>query len=269
MNILEEIIARKRLEVARDRTQCPEAELRARLADAPPPRGFRAALVAAGPLAVIAEIKRKSPSAGDLRPDLDPEELAREYVAAGAATLSVLTDGPAFGGSLDLMRRARAASGVPVLRKEFIIDEYQLVEARVHGADAVLLIAGVLDASELARMHDAAEGLGLDVLVEIHNEAELEIVAASRATVRMFGINNRDLKAQKTDLATFERLAPAARSISGFLVAESGLRTNADAWRMHAAGASALLVGESLLRAAHPGEALRALLAPPQAGARS
>jgi indole-3-glycerol phosphate synthase len=204
-----------------------------------------------------------------LRPDLDPADLAREYVAAGAATLSVLTDGPGFGGSLELMRAARAAAGVPVLRKEFIVDEYQLVEARAHGADAVLLIAGVLDAQELARLHDAAMGLGLDVLVEVHNEAELEIVAASRAPIRMLGINNRDLKAQKTDLATFERLAPAAHGLSDFLVAESGLRTQLDAARMQAAGARALLVGESLLRASRPGEALRALLAAPQDATRS
>jgi len=269
MNILAEIIARKRLQVAEDMARYPESDLRARLGDAPPVRGFRAALEAFGPLAVIAEIKGRSPSAGELRPDLDPRDLAREYVEAGAATLSVLTDGPGFGGSLEFMVAARAAAGVPVLRKEFIIDAYQLVEARAHGADAVLLIAGVLDAEQLARLHDAATGIGLDVLVEVHNEAELEIVAASRAHVRMLGINNRDLKAQKTDLATFERLAPAATELSDFLVAESGLRTRQDALRMQAAGARALLVGESLLRSPRPGEALRAMLHSPQDATRS
>lgn len=259
-DILAQIVAEKHVEVAAAKARVPERELRARLADAPPVRAFAGALAAAPLPSLIAEIKRKSPSAGPIRPDLSPVEVAAAYARGGAAVLSILTDGPHFGGSLAALAEVRAASPLPILRKEFIVDPYQVTEARAHGADAVLLIAGVLDAEGLRRHFDAAREAGLDVLVEVHHEAELDIVAEARLPLALLGINNRDLKRQVTDLATFERLAAAARALCPFLVAESGLRTAADVVRVAAAGASALLVGESLLREIDIEAATRALL---------
>jgi indole-3-glycerol phosphate synthase len=260
-DILAQIVAEKHAEVAAAKARVPEREVRARLADAPPARPFAGALAVARLPSLIAEIKRRSPSAGAIRPDLSPVEVADSYARGGAAALSILTDGPHFGGSLATLAEVRAVSPLPILRKEFIVDPYQVAEARAHGADAVLLIAGVLDADGLRRHFDAAAEAGLDVLVEVHNEAELGIVAQAGLPLSLLGINNRDLKRQVTDLATFERLAAAARGLCPFLVAESGLRTAADVARMAAAGASALLVGESLLRERDIGSATRALLA--------
>ncbi len=263
MSVLEAILAGKREQVMRDRAGVPEGEVMRLARTADPCRGFAAALRAAAPVAVIAEIKRRSPSAGPIRPDLEVPAIARAYGRGGAAALSVLTDEVHFGGSLAAMREARAATSLPVLRKEFIVDAYQVAEARAHGADAVLLIAGALAPAELADLHALAEVLGMDVLVEVHNEREIELVVESGVRPGLLGVNNRDLRAQRTDLGTFERLAPLAARAFGagaLLVAESGIATRADALRMERAGARALLVGESLLRDADPGAAVARLI---------
>ena len=231
---------------------------------AEPARGFASALRAGAPTAIIAEIKRRSPSAGPIRPDLEVAAIARAYEAGGAAAISVLTDEAHFGGSLAAMCQARDATSLPVLRKEFIVDAYQVAEARAHGADAVLLIAGALSPPELADLHALAEVLGMDVLVEVHDEREIDLVMESGVRPELLGVNNRDLRAQRTDLATFERLAPIAAAAFGagaLLVAESGIATRADAMRMRNAGAAALLVGESLLRDPDPAAAVARLVA--------
>lgn len=262
MNILESILAEKRTEVARARSLVPLGTLRMQAAEAPPCRGFARSLHAEPTPAIIAEIKRRSPSAGPIRPELDVQTVARAYETGGAAALSVLTDGPHFGGSLEAMRAARTATALPVLRKEFILEEYQVLEARAHGADAVLLIAGALAPAQLAALHALAGDLGMDVLVEVHDERELSLVAESGVRPGLLGINNRDLRAQRTDLATFERLAPLARAAFGtapMLVAESGIVDPGDVERMNRAGAGALLIGEALLREPDPGDAVRRL----------
>jgi indole-3-glycerol phosphate synthase len=256
---LDAILARKRVEVAALRSSCPEAELRARLADAPPARDLGAALSArGGPTRVIAEVKRASPSAGAISAGLDAAGQARRYQAAGAAAISVLTDGPGFGGSLADLQAVRQAVGLPVLRKDFTVDAWQLLEARAAGADAALLIVAALPGDELRRLHDRCLELGLQALVEVHDAAEVERALGCGA--RLVGVNNRDLHTFQVDLATSERLVPALpAAVKG--VAESGVRTGADARRLRAAGASNLLVGESLVRAADPGALLRELCA--------
>jgi indole-3-glycerol phosphate synthase len=258
-DVLARILARKRAEVAERRSRTPLAELRARIADAPAPRGFAAALearIARGEAAVIAEVKKASPSKGVIRTDFDPAAIARSYAAGGATCLSVLTDVGFFQGADEDLVAAREACPLPVLRKDFIVDEYQLHEARALGADCVLLIAAALDDERLAEFAALAAALGLDALAEVHDAAELERVL--RLPLHMVGINNRDLRTFEvsldTTLALKDRL-PADR----LLVTESGIAAPADVARMRAAGVHAFLVGEAFMRAVDPGMALRAL----------
>jgi len=226
-----------------------------------PPRGFCTALADAPSPAVIAEIKRRSPSRGLIRDDFDPVMLARGYAQGGAAALSVLTDRSFFGGDLSHLTQVRQAVTLPLLRKDFVIDSYQLDEARVSGADAVLLIVSALDAATLSDLHAHAVGLGLDVLVEVHDEEQLE--RALDCGARMVGVNNRDLSTFEVDLSVTERLAariPAGRDL--LLVAESGIYHNGDMVRMERAGARAFLVGESLMRQPDVAGALKELRRP-------
>ncbi len=259
MTFLADILARKRDEVETARRAVPEAELRARARDRASALGFETALsLQGGPARVIAEVKRASPSAGAIKAGLDAVAQARAYAAAGAAAISVLTDGPGFGGSLADLAAVREAVDVPLLRKDFVLDRYQLLEARAHGADAALLIVAALDAAALRRLLDACGELGLAALVEAHDEAEVE--AALGAGARIVGVNNRNLKTFVVDLAVSERLLPRLPAdVRG--VAESGVRTPEDARRLRRAGAANLLVGEALVRAADPGALLREMTA--------
>jgi len=250
--VLAEIVASKRDEVA---TLGPRRrELAAAAAAAPPARDFRGALV--GPtLGVIAEIKRRSPSKGALAPDLDPAALARAYAAGGASCLSVLTDGPYFGGGPADLVAARGAVDLPVLRKDFTVDPVQIDEARALGADAVLLIVAALDDGALADLHAHAVDRGLAVLVEVHDEAELDRALALRP--HLIGVNARDLSSFAEDLGTGERMID--RIPAGVVaVAESAIRAPADAARMAAAGFDAVLVGEALVRSDDPGGLVQA-----------
>jgi indole-3-glycerol phosphate synthase len=259
-DVLARIVATKRSELERRRAAVPEAELRAQLADRAPPRGFARALAAreaAGELALIAEIKKASPSRGVIREDFEPHALARAYAAGGATCLSVLTDTPYFEGSDRHLEAAHAAVPLPILRKDFTIDTYQVAEARALGADCILLIMAALDDDAARRLAAAAAALALDVLVEVHDEAEL--ARALRLEAPLIGINNRDLKTLRIDLATTERLAPMVPA-DRLVVAESGLYGHADLLRMRAAGARAFLVGESLMREPDVAAATRRLL---------
>jgi indole-3-glycerol phosphate synthase len=245
MNILDTIVAEKKREVSLlPRGRVTVADLQRVPASR---RDFFAALQAKGrgPLALIAEVKKASPSAGIICADFDPVRIAREYEAAGAACLSVLTDEKFFQGSADHLRRIRAAVRLPLLRKDFIIDERQILEAVEMGADAILLIVRILDDEALRHLHGLAAGAGLGALVEVHNEAELDRALAIGA--RLIGVNNRDLDTLTVDLGTTERLA-AKIAKDKLLVAESGLHTRADVARAERAGARAILVGESLLK---------------------
>jgi indole-3-glycerol phosphate synthase len=259
-DVLAEICAAKREHVAARKVARPLARLEAEL-PRERPRGFAAALEAAragGRHALIAEIKKASPSKGLIRADFDPPTLARAYRAGGAACLSVLTDAPYFQGQDEYLAAARAAVPLPALRKDFILDPWQIVESRWLGADCVLLIMACLDDGQARELADVALGLGMDVLVEVHDEAELTRALKLPETT-LLGVNNRDLKSLKVDLATFERLAPLVPE-GRLLVAESGLYGHADLERMAAAGAGAYLVGESLMREADVTEATRRLL---------
>lgn len=256
-DILKTIVTRKRREVAVARESVPLAVLEAMVPSAPPVRDFFAAVLAAPPIRLIAEFKRKSPSAGEIRPGATVEDVARAYAAAGAAALSVLTDHAGFGGCLADLEAARAAVPLPVLRKEFVIDRYQVVEARAHGADAVLLIAECLDDCHLRSLYRAILDLGMTPLVEIHDEENLERVLDLGAT--LVGVNNRNLKTMMTDLDHVLRLRDRVPE-SVVLVAESGIKTRADVARLEAVGIGAMLVGESLLEQADPGEAAAKLL---------
>lgn len=259
MSILDQIVASKRQELAVARERLPEHELERRLADAPPVRPFRSALVAAPRMAVIAEVKRASPSAGVLRSDFDPVEIARAYASHGATCLSVLTDEPFFQGHLDHLRAIRAAVDRPLLRKDFLLQRYQLLEARVAGADAVLLIAECLPGDVLGRLLSDARALGMDALVELHDADELSRVLESGAD--LIGINNRDLR---TFVTRIEHTLDVAARVPAdrCLVSESGIKSRADLDRLTAAGVRAVLVGESLMRAPDVGQALSALLFP-------
>jgi indole-3-glycerol phosphate synthase len=259
MTFLEGILARKRDEVAARRAARPDRELEAALRDRPAPRDFAGALAArGGPARVIAEVKRASPSAGAIARGLDAVEQARRYADAGAAAISVLTDGPGFGGSLEDLAAVRDAVATPLLRKDFVVDPYQLLEARLHGADAALLIAAALAPDELRRLLGACEALGLAALVEVHDRPEVDVALAAGA--RLVGVNNRNLHTFAVDLATSEALLPLLpAAVKG--VAESGVRTAADARRLRAAGAANLLVGEALVRAEDPGALLREMVA--------
>jgi len=258
VTILDEILEHKRGEVESARATLPGDELARRAeAVAEPPRGFRAALAAGPRPRIVAELKRRSPSKGEIRPDFEPVDCARAYLEGGAAALSVLTDQHYFGGHLDYLEKVRRAVPLPLLRKDFVVDAYQLDEARVRGADAVLLIVAAFPGSAgsdaLAALRRRAVGLGLDVLVEVHDEAELEVAAGLGAD--LIGVNNRDLRTFEVDLGTTERLAARAPEGS-VLVAESGIFTPQHIARLEAAGAHAFLVGESLMREPDIAEAL-------------
>ncbi len=248
MTILDRIVAYKRNEVAAARASVPVTELRARAADSPRPRGFHAALndkTQTG-YALIAEIKRASPSKGLIRENFDAADHARAYASGGAACLSVLTDGPSFQGRPEDLFAVRAAVGLPVLRKDFMIDPYQIVESRAWGADCILLIMACLGDAQARELYDAARELALDVLVEAHDAEEAARALALGA--RLIGVNNRDLRTFVTSLETTERLAKLIGD-RAFLVSESGIETPADLDRLSTAGARAFLVGESLMRA--------------------
>ena len=253
MSVLDDILAAKRDEVAARRTALSVSALRDRPLYAEPRRGFRAALAARPAPAVIAEMKRASPSRGEIRRAYDPVAIAQGYAAAGAAALSVLTDGPFFGGALEHLVAARTATKLPCLRKDFLVDPYQVDEARAFGADAVLLIVAAVSAGQGAELLAAAGAAGLDVLVEVHTEVEVEHAAALGAT--LVGVNNRDLVTLDVSLATAERLAPRAPA-GALVVAESGLRSAADVRRMVQAGAHAVLIGEAFMEKSDPGAAL-------------
>ncbi|MEX0891905.1 MAG: indole-3-glycerol phosphate synthase TrpC [Gemmatimonadota bacterium] len=258
--ILDRIVASKRQEVEALRAR--PAELRAAAAAAGPPRDFASALRAGGQVRLIAEVKRRSPSAGWLARELDPAATARRYFAAGAACVSVLTDAAYFGGGLADLIDVRAAVPLPVLRKDFIIEPLQLHEARAAGADAVLLIVRILEDHALAELHALARTLGMAALVEVHDGPELE--RALGAGAELVGVNNRDLDTFTTDLGLSIRLAEAVPP-GTLLVAESGIRDAADVARLGAAGVDAVLVGESLVRAADGGAAAGALTGHPRA----
>ena len=258
-DILARILDRKREEVAEGARAAPLADMRRRAADAPPVRGFRLALearVSEGRAAVIAEIKRASPSRGIIREDFDPSRIAAGYERAGAAALSVLTDQEFFQGAPEHLRAARGATALPTLRKDFLIDPWQLYEARAMEADCVLLIVAALDDGTLRELAEGAHELGLDVLVEVHDEAELE--RALRLPARLLGINNRDLRTFTTTLATTKRLAahvPADRLV----VTESGIAAREDVADLRAHGVHAFLVGEAFMSAPDPGRRLSEL----------
>jgi indole-3-glycerol phosphate synthase len=255
--VLEKIVARKREEVAVARERVPTAALEGRLAVAPPVRDFFAAVSAPGAIRLIAEFKRKSPSAGELRPGATIEDVVRGYADAGAAALSVLTDAVGFGGNLVDLESARVAVPLPVLRKEFVVDRYQVLEARAHGADAVLLIAECLDDCHLRSLYRQILDLGMTPLVELHSAEHLDRVLDLGTT--LVGINNRDLHSMTTDLDHVLRLRDRVPA-ECVLVAESGIRNRADVERLEQAGIGAMLVGESLLRSPDPGAAAAALL---------
>jgi indole-3-glycerol phosphate synthase len=258
--ILDDILAQTRRTVDAARNRLPRSELDEQVALAPPVRNFRAALAGKAGLACIAEFKRRSPSKGWINQAANPTLVARAYQAAGAAAISVLTDGPFFGGSLDDLRRVRAAVSIPVLRKDFIVDSYQVAEARAAGADALLLIVSALPQDVLVSLLAEVRGLGMEALVETHDRQEVERALAADA--RVVGVNHRDLRTFRMDmtLATAMRpLVPPDR----VLVAESGIRTAEDVSRMQTAGLDAVLVGERLMCESDPGSALRRLLGHP------
>mgnify|MGYP001597087556 CR=1 FL=1 len=258
-DILQRILATKREEVAAARQATPLAEVELRARAAPPPRDFVGAIrakLAAGKPAVIAEVKRASPSRGLLREHFDPAAIAQSYEAAGAACLSVLTDREYFQGAAEHLVAARAACALPVLRKDFIVDPYQVFEARALGADCVLLIAAALDQEPMRALERTAADLGMAVLVEVHDAAELG-VALTLATP-LIGINNRDLRTFETRLDTTIGLLPRIPH-GRVVVTESGITSPEDVHRMQRAGVGAFLVGEAFMRAADPGLALKAL----------
>ena len=260
-DVLQRILARKREEVAERSARLSLAELRARVADAPTPRGFADAIarrIADGHAAVIAEIKKASPSKGVIRADFDPPTIARGYADAGAACLSVLTDVDFFQGSDDYLVAARNACELPVLRKDFIVDAYQIHEARVLGADCVLLIAAALDDGELSEFAFIASELGMDVLVEVHDLDELE--RALPVPARLLGINNRNLRSFEVSLDTTLALKDAVPG-DRVLVTESGILTRDDVALMRRNRVNAFLVGEAFMRQPDPGVALQALFA--------
>ncbi|HEV2438439.1 MAG TPA: indole-3-glycerol phosphate synthase TrpC [bacterium] len=284
MGVLDQIVAHKREELAGRRRQTPLAEMRRRAADAPPARPFHAALIASWPALVsrlpahlwpappalapagtagvrlIAEVKGSSPSAGTIRAEFDPVAIARTYAAAGASAVSVLTDARFFAGADEHLARVRAAVDVPILRKDFILDPYQVHEARAIGADAVLLIAAILDRAALADLVSLAEELGMAALVEAHTEPEVATALAVRAA--LVGINNRNLDTLETSLEVTRRLRPLVPP-EVTVVAESGIEDRRDVEEMGRLGVHAVLVGTALMRSADPGARVRDLLGVP------
>jgi indole-3-glycerol phosphate synthase len=260
-DILAKIAAYKRQEVAERKADRSQAEVEAAARAAEPPRGFRAALErghAPGRLALIAEIKKASPSKGLIRADFDPPVLAQAYEQGGAACLSVLTDGPSFQGADAYLSAARAATALPCLRKEFLVDPWQVAESRALGADAILVILAMVDDALASELIAAARDFAMDALVEVHDGAEM--ARASALGADLVGVNNRDLRTFVTDLAITERLAAQAPE-GALLVTESGIFTAADAARLERSGAKAMLVGESLMRQTDVTAATKSLLA--------
>ena len=261
-DVLAKILKRKEEEVAALKAGAALGELKARASEAAPVPSFLGALRHQGGPFLIAEVKKASPSKGVIRADFDPVRIAKQYESGGAACLSVLTDEDFFQGHLDFLRGIRAEVKLPLLRKDFIIDEAQVWEARGAGASAILLIAAALEPGVLGDLYGVAEEAGLDVLVEVHDEDELEKVEMSGSAPKLIGVNNRDLRTFEVDLATTRRLAPEILGRGAILVSESGIFAPRDVQTVREAGASAVLVGESLMRQPDPGEAARVLMTP-------
>jgi indole-3-glycerol phosphate synthase len=257
MTILDDILVQTRKTIAADQSIMPAVELEARVADAPPTRDFVAALASGKNVRLIAEVKKASPSAGLIRKDFDPVNLARAYQDGGAACISVLTDQPFFQGQLEYLRAIRDAVDLPLLRKDFIVDRYQILQARDAGADCVLLIAECLSANEMKELHDQAVELGMATLIELFDPENLDAVLATQT--RLVGINNRDLRTFETTLQHTLDLCPRIPA-DRLVVGESGIRTHQDVLRLGTGGVKAILVGESLMRQSDVTAATRQLL---------